>query len=217
MHILSRIFTYTIVFSVFIALLKIRRVERSYFPVIIFLCYGLLNEIVSEFSIYYFQNNAPNSNVYVLVSSLIVLYQLNTFSIKKPNILVTILILSLLVFSWLIENFFIYTLWRFNAFNNILFYLVIVFFSIRVLAQDMFTGLSAKSDKVIFLISVIFLLQYLVSLIVELFWIYGIYSSSLFLTNIYWIISWMSLVVNLMYILAVLWIPKKRELSWLSR
>lgn len=217
MHILYRIFAYTIVFSVFIALLKIRRVERSYLPVIIFLCYGLLNEIVSDFSIYYFQNNAPNSNVYVLVSSLIVLYQLDIWSIKKPSKIITNLTLSILVLSWLIENIFIYSIWRFNTLNNVLFYFVIIIFSIKVLAQDLFAQLPAKSAKVIFTLSVIFLLQYTVSLIVEVFWIYGINSSSLFITRIYWFISYMSLVVNLMYIIAVLWIPEKRELSWLSR
>ena len=184
---------------------------------IIFLCYGFLNELITDFSIYFFQNNAPNSNLYVFLSSLIVLYQLDIWSIKKPSKIITNLTLSILVLSWVIENFFIYSIWRFNTLNNVLFYFVIIIFSIKILAQDLFAQLPAKSAKVIFTLSVIFLLQYTVSLIVEVFWIYGINSSSLFITRIYWIISYMSLVVNLMYIIAVLWIPEKRELSWLSR
>lgn len=215
MLILFRLFNYTIIFSVLISLFRIHKIEKCYYPFIIFLCYGFLNECISDFSAYLYHSNAANSNLYVLFSSLLVLYQLYVWSIKKPGKLITALSLSILILSWVVENFYFSTIWQFNTINNIMHYLFIILFSIFVVAQYLSFGIPVRSVKVVFLLSCTFLIQYTVSVIVEIFWIYGANSSDYFLTNVYKLISYMSLVANLIYIIAILWIPKKRELRWL--
>jgi hypothetical protein len=51
------------------------------------------------------------------------------------------------------------------------------------------------------------------SVLVEAFWIFGINHSSVFRNNIYGILSYINLFVNLLFTLAIVWMPTRLVFS----
>lgn len=217
MHLLFRAFNYLVIISVIISLFKVNKIDKKFLPFFFLIWLNLLNEILSDLIANYFKTNAPNSNIYVLVSEFFVLCQLQIWSRAKLKRIYSWSLIGILAFIWGYENILYSTLWKFNSYSTIFFYFVIVVFTAQVLSQNIFTRSKGIIGKTIFILCSAFLLKYAVSIVVEIFWLYGANLSDAFLKNIYWIVSYVNLLVNIIYAIAVIWVPKKREYTWLSR
>jgi hypothetical protein len=57
------------------------------------------------------------------------------------------------------------------------------------------------------------MVYYTFTVIIGVFWIYGFGGSSSFRRHMVWILIYINLVVNLVFALAVLWMPKKLRFS----
>ena len=172
---------------------------------------------MSDISIYFFRTNAPNTNVYLLLSTLVIVYQLKVWGAIRLKRGFAYLCVLTFVLLWGYENFIYSSVWNFNSYTAILFYLLIVILSVRTLGQNIASNEKYQINRVVFLICMAFIIKYTSSIIIELFWIYGLTSSSIFLRSVYRLTTYVNLLVNIFYAIAVLWIPKKREYTWLSR
>lgn len=106
-------------------------------------------------------------------------------------------------------------IFRNNAINTN--FILIVFLSVRLLGQNPFANYGFEMGRVIFLFCLALTIKFASSILVEIFWIYGLTSLDLFLFNIYSIITFVSLVFNILLFIAVFLIPKRREYAWLPR
>ena len=68
----------------------------------------------------------------------------------------------------------------------------------------------------VFLISIGFIIYFTYEILVEAFSLYGLNNSLEFQKNVYMILTYLNLFVNLLYALAILWIPRKRVHMLLS-
>ena len=83
---------------------------------------------------------------------------------------------------------------------------------INRLILDERSGLIKNS---VFLITIGFIVFFTYKILIEIFWVYGLNASRDFRVEVYRIMTYINLAINLIYALAVLWIPKKREYTLL--
>jgi hypothetical protein len=212
---LLRAINYTIAISVIISIFRLREIDKKYFPIIIFLWYWLLNEVLSDFSIYFFRTNALNSNLYILLSPIILIHQFERW--KAIKLRLYYLSIGLVIFSWSIENLLYANLWTFNTKTSIFSDFIIATFSIKVLSQNALSSNKSGFDWIIFPICFALIFKHISSIIIEIFWIYGQSLSDSFLINIGNIFSYVNLLVNILFAYIVCKIPIKREFQWLAK
>lgn len=63
----------------------------------------------------------------------------------------------------------------------------------------------------VFIICLAFIIYFTYKVLLEIFWLYGLNSSREFRVEVYNIFKYINLFANLIYALAILWIPRKRE------
>jgi hypothetical protein len=210
-----RVINYSIFISVIISVFRIKIVDKKYYPFIFYLWLWFSNEVISDIFIYYFKTNALNNNLYLLLFPLILIYQFRVWNAFSLNIYY--LIQGLLIITWVIENLFYSILWSFNSYASLFSYFLIVFISIKYLAKKVLAANRVDYNLVIFLLCFGFVFKYIAGILIEVFWIYGLKSSDVFLLSVYRLNTFVNLVVNILFAVCVLLIPPKREYEWLSK
>ncbi len=212
-----RAINYSIVISVVISIFRLGLIDKRFYPVILFIWLSFLNEIVSDIAALIFRNNAFNNNVYQLLYVTLLVTQFRFWKILGSGKRFYFLIMGSVILVWGLFNFYFSNLWVFNSYPDLFSFTLLVILSVRLLSQNPFANYGFGMGRVIFLFCLAFLIKYVSSILVEIFWIYGLTSSDIFLLNIYNIISFVNLVFNSLLAVAVFKIPKKREYAWLSR
>lgn len=72
------------------------------------------------------------------------------------------------------------------------------------------SGIRKMMKYALFLICLAFTIYFTYKIIVEAFWLYGLESSTSFQLLVWNITVFVNLIANLMYALAIVWIPKKK-------
>jgi hypothetical protein len=194
-----------------IALIRIKKIDSAFYPFVFFLFAGSLNELLSMLLILNKHQTIVNSNIYVLIEAVLLLCffkKLGVFDGRKYSFN---LLLSFIVLLWLSENFFIGKLTINSTYFRISYSLLLVFLSINVLNSMIFSTRKQLSRDALFLILVSFIIYFSCKALIQAFVIYGINRSSSFLLNIYIIMIYVNFIINLIYALAVLWIPRKNR------
>jgi hypothetical protein len=206
---LLRVFAYSIALAAVLSLIRCRQIDSAYYPFLVLVWLGLINEILSSVIMERGYSNAFNSNVYVLVESLLTTWLFRKLGLfdRKP---VTFYIISIFfIIAWLIDNFLLSSIWSFSS------YFIICFsFAAVMMSVSMINVLIARTKKSImrngaFLICIGFIIYHTCSALVEIFFVYGLTSSDDFRLAVYRIHDYINLVVNLIYALAVLCLPRK--------
>ncbi len=213
---LGEIFSYSIAIGAIIGLVRIKKIDQVYFPFIILLWAGLLNEIIGTICINEFNSNAINSNIYVLIESFLLLWLFKKWGLFRTNKKLLISLYVLFASTWVAVNFIIFSIQTsFSSHFNILYSLITVLMSIQIINRLFLEekGRLVKNSK--FLISIGFIVYYTCNILVEIFYVYGLDASDNFGIEVYRIMIYINLVVNLIFALAVLWIPRKREFTLL--
>ncbi|NCW88686.1 MAG: hypothetical protein EBV71_07345 [Chitinophagia bacterium] len=212
-----RAINYSIVISVVISFFRLRVIDKQFYPVILFIWLSFLNEIASDITALIFRNNAFTTNVYKLLYTTLLVSQFHFWKVLGSGRRFYILMVSAVFFVWALTNFYFSNLWVFNSYTYLFHFILIVFLSVRLLGKNPFANYGFEMGRVIFLFCLALTIKFASSILVEIFWIYGLTSSDIFLLNIYGIINFVNLVFNILLAIAVFKIPKKREYAWLSR
>jgi len=205
------IFSYAVAIAALIGLARLFKIDRAYWPFILLLWVALLNEALGTFFIRVFHSNAVNSNIYVLLESLLLLWFFERVGLFQRKRRFFYFFLAAFTVGWVVENLIIFTITEFHSYFRVFYSFVIVLMSI-----DMINRLfSVEKKKLIkhplFLILVGFIAYFTYKALVEIFWIYGLNAGREFRIEVYRIMVYVNLAVNLLYAIAVLWIPRKRE------
>jgi hypothetical protein len=204
------IFSFSIVIAAIIGVIRLHIIDKAFLPFILLLWAALLNEIATSISINLFHSNAETTNVYSLIEASLVTWQFKNWRLFTSNKLFKFLLL-LFLGVWLIEVFFISSISTFITYFNVLYSFIIVLMSIQMINKLIVTTKNSLLKNASFLICLGFVIFFTYSIIVEIFWWYGLEGSDEFTNRIYEIVSVINLFVNLIFAVAVLFIPQKQR------
>ncbi len=195
-----------------IGLLRVNKICETYRPFILLMTIGFANELISWVVTQKGYSNAVNTNIFYLLDALLLtfFFQKNKLFERKDRFFYTIIFLFLLV--WIVELFFLRSINEFSSYFIILYALAVVIMSINMINRiNNFGERTSPIRQPLFIICLGFVIFYTYTVLIEIFWVYGLNSSAEFQREVYRILAYINLAVNLIYALALLWIPKKRE------
>lgn len=211
-----RCIDYFILVPVIIGIIRLRKIDLDFFPFLLLLFYDFTNELLFEILTRTIHTNSISSNVYVLVSFYILLFQLVRWGVIPYKKQIAFLVFLVLFLLWLIENTVFSSLWQFNPYNKILFAVCSIFLCLYAIGLSPF--LIRKNEKriTVLIICIAWILKHVILIISEIFLLYTGDSSLFFQQNLINLVVFSCLLVNILYTIAVVWIPKKRKYTWLS-
>jgi glucose uptake protein GlcU len=152
--------------------------------------------------------NLANNNVYVLIESLLLtnfLKRNGAFDKKWSYWLVT----GLLLCTWVLEVFVFRSITMNATYFRITASLVILICSVSLLSKVVFSEEKYLHRNALFLLLLSFIIYFTFKALIQAFAIYGFNASMPFLFNLYVIMIYVNLGINLVYALAVLYMPAK--------
>jgi len=211
---MSIAFLTSLSFSIFIAgiiaLIRFNKINKAYYPFLFCVWFACLNEILSFLLVRKHYNNSINNNIYILIESILITLLFNNFGLfTKKKILFYFLIISFIL-VWLFENFVLGKTTNFAVYFNIYSSFVIVLMSVSTVNEVIVSIRKNIFTNATFLLCVCFIIYFTYQVLIYSFWIYGVGSAKGFLLNIFSILIYINLLTNLVYALAILWMPRKQ-------
>lgn len=158
----------------------------------------------------YTGSNALNSNIYVLVEGLLLLvifYHWSFQTRQSRNWYIAGAVLFTII--WALDNLYLHSPNRFNSIYRIIYSLVIVFLAVNQMNREIYHERGAIFRNATFLICTVFVFYYCYRVIFEVFYLYNFGLGRNFYLNLYTILIVINFISNLVYTLAVIWIPTK--------
>ena len=211
-HTLVFILAFSIIIPAIIAVVRFKKIQYGYLPFIFCIWTGLLNECISYGLIKYLhKGNCISTNIYCIAEAL-----LYTWLFKNFNFFLSrkfyIFLICFLCAVWLTDNVIISTITRFDSYFTIIYSMIIVVMSITV-ANRMIVNQVNLLVNPFFLICSGCILYFSLLALTEVFWLYGLNLSKSFRLNIYRMMAYINLIVNLIFALAILWMHRKQEFT----
>jgi hypothetical protein len=204
--------SYSIVFAMVIAIVRIRIIHRSYYPFVLLIFFAGLNEFISFLLIRVFkESNAVSSNILGFVEALFWTWQFRCWTSKGREWKRYPAAAMILGVIWIVENVFFGRIFTFSSAYAIVYSFVLVFFAIdRVnhLIVEETRNLLVNSQ---FLICIGVVIFYSYRIFVESFYLFEFENSQVFLSHVFSILAFVNLFVNLLFALATLWIPSRQK------
>jgi hypothetical protein len=207
------IFSFSILIAAAIGWVRFKKIAPAFYPFLVCLTLGAINEIISTILAYQRSSTMVNNNIYVLAESLLLITQLarwNAFGKFHSMIPLT---LSFLCLLWIAENLLLFKLEGISSYFRLVYSAIIVMLSINVSNFLIATEKGNLLRHPAFLVCMGFLVYFTYKILVEAFWLYGLGKSGSFRENVYSIMIWINLIVNLIYACAVLWMPAKQRFT----
>ncbi|HMK05166.1 MAG TPA: hypothetical protein VK489_13270 [Ferruginibacter sp.] len=148
-----------------------------------------------------------------MLESFLITWQFYTWKLFNRHRSLYIVILCLLMSTWLVENFILSKINYFSSYFRIVYSFIIVLMSISVLNMLLVRERKTLLKNPMFLICITFIIYYTYRVVVEAFWVYGLNSSREFRLKVYQILLFINVFANLVYALAVLWMPTKQRFT----
>ena len=206
------IFGSSIIIPAIIGMFRFNKIDQMYFPFMVCIWIGLLNEVINYFLInVLYISNSVNTNIYCLLEALLYTWLFQNFNLFL-NRKLFLASLVFICFAWLIDHLVISSITSFNSYFTITYSLLIVFMSITILNRLIVGQLNLVTNPV-FLICISLILYFSLLALTQIFWLYGLNSSKTFRQNIYRIMAYVNLSVNLIFSLAILWMNRKQEFT----
>lgn len=212
-YIITVILGYFIIVPAFTSLIKLKQIDPTYYPFIILLWLGVINQIIGVLSAWYFRTNTINSNIYSLIESVILLYQFFKWKVFQRNKFLYKFLFAGLILGWFINNFIIGSFKNFNSEFTIGYSLLVVLLSISRINKI----LSCENRKVLknadFILCMGFIIFFTYNAITEISWKYGMVLSDAFKLKILTIFTIVNLLINLLFLYAILCMRRKLPFS----
>ena len=196
-----------------IGALRYRSIHRSYYPFIYCCWLGILNECTSIFLVQKGYSNAINSNIYVLLEFGLLTWQFYNWGFFNRRFALLTVLISAIAGIWIWENFFPYQLNHFSSWFRVVYAFALVLMGISILNRQIAKEKRHLLSNPIILICLTIIIYYTYKVLVESFWLYGLNKGKIFRNNVYLILAYINLFTNLIFALAVLWMPKKLQFT----
>ncbi len=190
--------------------IRFRSIANENRPFLYFIWLGLFTELLTYFVINRVGNNTLVANCYVLVESLLLLWQFRRWGLWAVTRYRYTLLLILLPAIWIASSFFVPPSKSINSYYRVFYSLVVVLSAVEVLNRLVFSENKRSAYRYRFLICCAFIILYAYNILVESFYIYPLSISPQFSRSLFDIKAWCNFVINLVYAVAIIWIPRKK-------
>jgi len=215
----ATLFGFSILIAGTIAIIRHDRINRVIFPFILCVWIGSINEILSYFLWEAGHSTLINNNIYVLAEAILFLIFFKNIGIFEKYLWLFGILITGWIGLWFWENLILGKINFVSSRFRITYSFGIVLMGItginKLMLLDINKPIGINSSNIfknpVFLICIGSIVFFTFKLIVEIFWLYGLNASKDFRLDVYDILIYINLIVNLVYALAVLWIPAKQQ------
>jgi hypothetical protein len=205
------VFSYSILLAAAVGVVRYRRVTADNRPFFYIVWIALINELLSEILTSTIHSTAVNCNIYVLTEAVLYCWLFYNWGswirTKKRFRLLFIFLCSV----WILDNVILNSLRHTNSIFRVVSSFVLVFLAIDQINQLITMERSKLLTNARFLISMGVVIFFTYRAIIETFYGIRLPFSGRFYYNVYLIMSYVNLFVNLIFTLAVIWIPTRQK------
>ncbi len=210
---LNQVSTFSIFAACMIGIFRFGKVLPAYRPFLLFIWVGAGNELLSVVCISVTDNNVPNSNIYVLMEYLLLLYVFYNWNLAKTRKtkIRYLLLLSGGLSAWILDNLVVNSLFTINCTFRVIYSIIILLLSINQINKLTVFAKKKVTGDAMFQICMAFAFYFSYKAFIETFYILEMPFSKPFYLNCFIILLIINLLTNLIYAIAVLCMPTKRE------
>ncbi len=201
--------SYSIVIPAIVGLIRFKKISPSFRPFLWAVWISAFNEVLSKSLRSVNEPTAINNNIYVLIDGLLLLMFFRNFIYRNSRRIFTLLVI-LVLSAWVVDNLVFWKITFVSSYYRIIYSLVIVLSAITLINYLLTNSRSQIIREPLFLISTGLIIFYTIKILVEAFWLYGVSLSPQFQGNIYYIMVYVNILKNLLFTLAILWMPRKQ-------
>ncbi|MEO6129987.1 MAG: hypothetical protein ABIP30_16680 [Ferruginibacter sp.] len=193
------------------ALARCMRVDTIYLPVMACIFFGALNDAFSVYLVIHQVSNAINNNIYILLEATLLLWQFSNWGLfgrfRTGAAIVAVVIFA----GWLYDYHNVEGIKTFHSFFRIGYGLLLVLASLLMI-HELVSGYYGRLIKnAVFIFCSGFIIYFSFQVLTEIFMLYGLYQSEAFQQTIFYASTYSNAFVNLIYFIAILWIPRKPQ------
>jgi len=210
------ILSMSIAFSVIIGIVRWKVIDPSYYPFIYNICIAMLVEIINALHTYS-SGTIKTLNIFSLIDFILFAWLFHNWGLFNHNRKRFLLIISAFIMAWIIITFFIT---GFSNINNpflLIYSFALIFFSVttfnKIVVQqriNIFTNARFWICMGIIIFYSFFMLTRATDLSGGV-----LHLSKPFKMNLQNIVTYSNLFVNLLYAVAVIWVPRKKNITTL--
>lgn len=211
----AAILGFSIVVASVLGMFRYKKVSADYYPFFFILWLAAINHVLSIVMVEYFQSNAINANLYVLVESVLYIEFFRRTRLFKKESFLPLILIFLLIAVWVTDNIIVHQITRPNAG-----YRIVSSFLLLVLAVEQVVRLIPSIRErlfknAVFCICLGMILYFSFKACIEVFFLIQKDISVSLQIKIYALLVYLNFFVNLFFAWAVLWIPRKKPYSLL--
>lgn len=218
---LSTLFGFSIFLAGIAALFRVQWKGNPYLPFILCIWVGCINEILSYILWSLGYHTSLNNNLYVLAEAILYLLFFQKMEILGNDKTFFRILIASVMLVWIIENLVLARIHTISSVFRFYYSLIILLLATtllsRMLVMDNFFFKHYYDENIYknaaFWIGIGAIVFFLFKLQIEIFWYYGLRHSAAFRIKIYNILMYVNLCTNLIYTLAILWMPRKYQFT----
>lgn len=191
------------------SIVRFKRLSYTYIPLFWLLLAGLINETLSFCVAFWYRNNHYNSNLYILVEYLLLLWLFYRICQQKMHWSITAAVAGTLI--WICDNIWLHSMESSNTVFRIFSSLSILWLSINQLTSLIFSGLYNNYKATGILICASFCIYYIYRSFVLLFKFIFNEAGAAFETKLWLVVNLINLVTNITIAIAILCLPKRQN------
>jgi len=165
--VLNFVLSQAIAIPIIVALIRIKKIDKVYYPLLILLFISLLSELASFICINVFKTNAPVIKIYSLIECIIILYQLYLWKNAASSRSMFIVLGLVCIVFWLVEVIVFKNINTFSPYFRVFYAFVIILLCINQINAMMFYHNVVLLKNPVFIICLAFIICYLYQIIFE--------------------------------------------------
>jgi hypothetical protein len=193
------------------SLFRYRLMRERYLPLIILFMAGLANEITSTIMVTIRRNNSVNSNCYTLAEYLLFLWLFYKLRVINRQFVITAAITGILF--WAGDNLFVNNLHQYNDASRIMGSLMVVWLSMERGIQLVYNGPGEPYRRTDLIFCICFFTYYAYQSFISIFDLFPMGVPANFYTWLWLVLGLINLLMNIVYTLVILWMPKPKAFT----
>ena len=199
-----------------IGLIRYRKMERSYQLIVLLMLMYLINETNNFLSIKLFKTNAINFNIFSLIEGLFIFYIFHLWGFLRKQKRLFILLQVGITLLWIIENLVFLKITEFSPYYRLVYSFIIVLLSVNQINYLIIHNSKNLLRNAQFLICITFLIFFMYQIVYEVAYVIRHISPDYktFGRTILSLFVDMNIIVNLLFAVAIFFIPEKEKLPF---
>lgn len=208
----------TVLFPLIVGIVRFSKVDESFHPFLLLLLMAFTSEVISFFcKIALKETPEITINLYSLIECMILLFQFHKWGFLKTRRALFYSLTAFFGLLWITENILLNNIVQFTLFFNACYSFVLVLLSINQINQIIIQGTQQLFKNAKFLLCLGFIIYFLYELIYDAAYFVSVDNDVAAASKIINMFNYMNAFVNLIYGVAVLLMPKKKNDLYFNR